>query len=193
VLLVHAERREFITGAYRHANEYIDLSGGWQTRHTPLFLWNGKMSVRIAFAAALKFLRTGRGLRQQDLSANLTQSHVSQIESGKTSPSLEAIIDLSSALQLHPVALMALVCAAHEDMTAGSILELAKNDLQAKSLLDISIALEPEEKPHPRVAVAALAREQVQTLKAQGYSQADIARELEMAESTVRRHWHRLD
>ncbi|HEX4550431.1 helix-turn-helix domain-containing protein [Pseudomonas sp.] len=151
------------------------------------------MSVRIAFAAALKFLRTGRGLRQQDLSASLTQSHVSQIESGKTSPSLEAIIDLSSALQLHPVALMALVCAAHEDVTAGSILELAKNDLQAKSLLDISIALEPEQKPHPRVAAAALAREQVQALKARGCSQADIARELEMAESTVRRHWHRLD
>ncbi|KJZ64394.1 helix-turn-helix domain-containing protein [Pseudomonas fluorescens] len=150
------------------------------------------MSVRIAFAAALKLLRTGRGLKQQDLSASLTQSHVSQIESGKTSPSLEAIIDLSNALQLHPVALMALVCAAHEELTPGDILELAKEDLQSQSLLGITIALESEEKPHPRVAAAALAREQVQALKDQGYSQADIARELGMAESTVRRHWHRV-
>lgn len=84
------------------------------------------MSVRIAFAAALRLLRTGRGLKQDDLSGSLTQSHVSQIENGKTSPSLEVIIELSDALKLHPVALMALVCAAQEKLTASDVLEIAE-------------------------------------------------------------------
>ncbi|WP_095194331.1 helix-turn-helix domain-containing protein [Pseudomonas sp. Irchel 3A7] len=149
------------------------------------------MSVRIAFAAALRLLRTGCGLKQDDLSGSLTQSHVSQIENGKTSPSLEAIIELSDALKLHPVALMALVCAAQEKRTASDVLEIAEKDLQSKSLLKVAIALEKEERPHPRVTAAALARDKVQTLKEQGHSQAQIARELGMAESTVRRHWHR--
>jgi len=149
------------------------------------------MSVRIAFAAALRLLRTGRGLKQDDLSGSLTQSHVSQIENGKTSPSLEAIIELSDALKLHPVALMALVCAAQEKLTASDVLEIAEKDLQSKSLLKVTIALEKEERPHPRVTAAALARDKVQALKEQGHSQAEIARKLGMAESTVRRHWHR--
>lgn len=149
------------------------------------------MSVRIAFAAALKTLRTKRGLTQHALSGNVTQSHVSQIENGKTSPSLEAIIELSSALNLHPVALMTLVCAAQDDLTASEVLELAKKDLQSISLLKVAIPLVSEEKPHPRVAAAAQARESVQALKEEGHSQAEIARILGMAESTVRRHWHR--
>ena len=116
---------------------------------------------------------------------------MSQIENGKTSPSLEAIIELSDALKLHPVALMALVCAAQEKLTASDVLEIAEKDLQSKSLLKVTIALEKEERPHPRVTAAALARDKVQALKEQGHSQAEIARKLGMAESTVRRHWHR--
>ncbi|MGJ7513026.1 MULTISPECIES: helix-turn-helix domain-containing protein [Pseudomonas] len=149
------------------------------------------MSVRIAFAAALKLLRTGRGIKQDDLSDTLAQSHVSQIESGKTSPSLEAIIELSNALKLHPVALMTLVCAAHEKLTASEVLEVAQRDLHSRSLLETPIALETEKGPHPRVAAAAKARSEVQELKDKGFTQAEIARELGMAESTVRRHWHR--
>lgn len=149
------------------------------------------MSVRIAFAAVLKLLRTEQGLTQLELSRNVTQSHVSQIENGKTSPSLEAIIELSATLNLHPVALMALACAAQEKMTASDVLEIAKKDLQSLSLLKVAIPLETETKPHPRVAAAAQSRESVQALKEEGHSQAEIARILGMAESTVRRHWHR--
>ncbi|TPG74058.1 helix-turn-helix domain-containing protein [Pseudomonas mandelii] len=149
------------------------------------------MSVRIAFAAALKVLRKKRGLTQEALSGNITQSHVSQIENGKTSPSLEAIIELARVMELSPVALMAVVCAAQDELTAGEVLERAKKDLQLISLLKVAIPLEAKAKMHPGVAAAAKARAEVQALKKAGYSQADIARELGMAESTVRRHWHR--
>lgn len=149
------------------------------------------MSVRIAFATALKLLRTKRGLTQLELSKNIAQSHVSQIENGKTSPSLESIVELARVLELSPIALMALVCAAQDELTASDVLELAKKDLQSISLLKVTISLEAKAKPHPGVTAAAKSREEVQALKDQGYSQADIARKLGMAESTVRRHWHR--
>ncbi|OXR38662.1 transcriptional regulator [Pseudomonas jessenii] len=151
------------------------------------------MSVRIAFAAALKLLRTKRGLTQVELSKNLTQSHVSQIENEKTSPSLEAIIELARVLGLSPVALMALVCAAQDEVSAGDVLKIAEKDLQDIALLQASIPLEIEETPHPRVTAAAKMRSEVQALKEQGLSQAEIARKLGMAKTTVQRHWHRSD
>lgn len=149
------------------------------------------MPVRTAFAVALKLLRTKRGLTQDDLSKKVDQSHVSRIENEKTSPSLEAIIELARVLELSPVALMALVCAAEEKVSAGDVLKIAEKDLQDMALLQDSIPLKIEETPHPRVTAAAKMREEVQALKGKGLTQAEIARELGMAKTTVQRHWHR--
>ncbi|WP_027922582.1 helix-turn-helix domain-containing protein [Pseudomonas sp. URMO17WK12:I12] len=151
------------------------------------------MSVRTAFAVALKLLRTKRGLTQHELSKKVTQSHVSRIENEMTSPSLEAIIELARVLELSPVALMALVCSAQDALSAGDVLKIAEKDLQDMALLQDSIPLEIEETPHPRITAAAKMREEVQALKEQGFSQAEIARKLGMAKTTVQRHWHRSD
>ncbi|MGY2257994.1 helix-turn-helix domain-containing protein [Pseudomonas sp. SDO55104_S430] len=147
--------------------------------------------MRTAFAAALKALREKRGFTQHALSETITQSHISQIENEKTSPSLETIIGLADAMQLNPVALMALVYAAQEGLSAKDVLKLARTDLQSISLLNATIPLEAGSKPHPRITAATRSRMKVQALKEKGFTQAEIARELEMAESTVRRHWHR--
>lgn len=149
--------------------------------------------MRTAFAIALKLLRTKRGLTQDDLSKKVDQSHVSRIENEKTSPSLEAIIELARVLELSPVALMALVCAAEDKVSAGDVLKTAEKDLLDIALLQASIPLEIEETPHPRVTAAAKMRKDVQALKEQGLSQAEIARALGMAKTTVQRHWHRSD
>jgi len=152
-----------------------------------------KMSVRTAFAMALKLLRAKRGLTQNDLSQKVDQSHVSRIENEKTSPSLESIFELARVLELSPVALMALVCGAQGSQSAGDVLKIAEKELQDIALLKDSIPLEIEESPHPRVVSAAQARETVQALKGKGFTQAEIARELGMAKTTVQRHWHRSD
>ena len=149
------------------------------------------MSVRTAFAVALKFLRAKRDLTQQDLSKKVDQSHVSRIENEKTSPSLDAIIELADALEISPVALMALVCGAQDELSAGDVLKIAEKDLKSLALLKVSIPLEIEETPHPRVTAAAQARETVQALKEQGFSRAEVARKLGMAKTTVQRHWNR--
>lgn len=149
------------------------------------------MSVRTAFAVALKLLRTKRGLTQEALSQKVDQSHVSRIENEKTSPSLESIFELAKVLELSPVALMALVCGAQDSQSAGDVLKIAEKDLQDIALLKDSIPLEIEKTPHPRIIAAAKMRESVQALKEKGLSQAEIARELGMAKTTVQRHWHR--
>lgn len=151
------------------------------------------MSVRTAFAVTLKLLRAKRGLTQQELSKKVDQSHVSRIENEKTSPSLEAIIELADALEISPVAMMAIVCGMQDELSADDVLKIAEKDLKSLALLKVSIPLEFEEKPHPRITVAAKMREEVQALKEQGFSQAEIVRELGMAKTTVQRHWHRSD
>ncbi|TWC43649.1 DNA-binding XRE family transcriptional regulator [Pseudomonas sp. SJZ080] len=151
------------------------------------------MSVRIAFATALKLLRTKRGLTQHELSKNVAQSHVSQIENEKTSPSLDAIVELARVLNLSPVALMALACAAQDGLSADEVLKFAEKDLQQLALLEVSIPLEIEATPHPRITAAAQARESVQELKEQGLSRAEVAEKLGMAKTTVQRHWNRSD
>lgn len=149
------------------------------------------MSVRTAFAATLKLLRAKRDLTQQALSQKVDQSHVSRIENEKTSPSLEAIIELADALEISPVALMAIVCGAQDDMSAGEILKNAERDLKSLKLLKGSIPMKMEPSPHPRVTAATQAREAVRVLKEQGLSRAEVAMKLGMAKTTVQRHWNR--
>jgi len=151
------------------------------------------MSVRTAFAATLKLLRAKRDLTQQALSQKVDQSHVSRIENEKTSPSLEAIIELADALEISPVALMAIVCGVQDDMSAGEILKNAERDLKSLKLLKGSIPMKMEPSPHPRVTAATQAREAVRVLKEQGLSRAEVAMKLGMAKTTVQRHWNRSD
>ncbi|MFJ3010679.1 helix-turn-helix domain-containing protein [Pseudomonas fluorescens] len=147
------------------------------------------MSVRTAFAMALKLLRAKRGLTQNDLSQKVDQSHVSRIENEKTSPSLEAIIELADALEISPVALMAIVCGVHHELSAGDILKTAEKDLKSLALMKGSIPLEIEQPIHPRITAAVQAREAVRVLKEQGLSRAEVAMRLGMAKTTVQRHW----
>lgn len=151
------------------------------------------MSVRTAFAATLKLLRAKRDLTQQALSQKVDQSHVSRIENEKTSPSLEAIIELADALEISPVALMAIVCGVQVDLSAGDILKNAERDLKSLKLLRVSIPVEIEQPVHPRITAAAQAREAVRVLKEQGLSRAEVAIQLGMAKTTVQRHWNRSD
>lgn len=151
------------------------------------------MSVRTAFAVTLKLLRAKRDLTQQELSKKVDQSHVSRIENEKTSPSLEAIVELAAALEISPVALMAIVCGVQHDLSAGDILKNAEVDLKTLTLLKGSIPVEMEQPVHPRVTAAAQARETVRVLKEQGLSRTEVAMKLGMAKTTVQRHWNRSD
>ncbi|MDU8605033.1 helix-turn-helix domain-containing protein [Pseudomonas syringae group sp. 247E2] len=153
----------------------------------------GKMSLRSALASVLQRLRRERGMSQADFVGTVTQSHISLLEAGETSVSTDTLDAMCSSLGMHPVAFMTLVYSAYEQLTPAEVLERAQANITELGLLEQRFEAAPEDHPHPRVSSAAKARRAVHELKKSGHSQAEIAGLLQMAESTVRRHWHRKD
>ncbi|KPZ27229.1 Uncharacterized protein ALO38_03687 [Pseudomonas coronafaciens pv. zizaniae] len=151
------------------------------------------MSLRTALASALQLLRRARGMSQTDFEGSVTQSHISLLESAGTSVSTDTLHDLCKSLEMHPVAFMTLVYSAHSQLTPAEVMALAKEELVQQALIDKVVESGPDKHPHPRVSSAAKSREAVHELREAGHTQAEIARRLNMAESTVRRHWHRLE
>lgn len=149
------------------------------------------MLLRNAYAAVLQLVRIRLGMRQQDIAVTVTPSHVSQLESVKTSPTLEASQELALALHLHPVSLLTLVHAAKDQKTAREILLLAVEELDAIELLDASLPTQPEKLPHPQTVAAEKKWEAVHELKKEGRSQAEVMEILGLPKSTVGRLWHK--
>lgn len=133
-----------------------------------------------------------RGLTQKDVSTSVAASHVSQLEAGKTSPTVKAAEDLALALGLSPSALLAVAAAADQGTTPRLVLAQAIDDLVRLGLIDqVPPACAKEtDSPHPTSARATRTRSQIQELKAEGKTQAETARLLGIPRSTVQRHWH---
>ena len=150
------------------------------------------MSIREGFAAALRLIRMTKGLNQKDLSGAVAGSHVSQLESGKTSPTVKAAGDLALALGLSPSALLAVAMAADSRATPRDVLLQAISELETLGLVD---EIPPQsadamDSTHPTSVRAAAIRAQVQDLKSQGLKQIEVAKQLELPRTTVQRHWH---
>lgn len=151
------------------------------------------MSLRPAFAAALRFLRARRDLLQGDLALHRDQSHVSRLEAGQRGVTLQISDDLAKALGVQPMTLLALAYAAEHGTSPRTILARLEADLKELNVLDNVIPLEPASRAHPVVVEAEILRKRIQALKAQGLSQAEIARQLGVSGATVSRHLHRLE
>lgn len=150
------------------------------------------MSIQDGFAAALRWIRVAKGLNQKDLSTTVAASHVSQLEAGKTSPTVKVSGDLALALGLSPCALLATAAAADQGITPREVLNRAIEDLEHLGLVDTvpPASAESTNSPHPTSARAAATHVQVQDLKAGGLTQMEVATELGIPRSTVQRHWH---
>lgn len=147
------------------------------------------MSLRQAFAAALKFVRAHHKLLQQDVSSGVTQARISQLESGKNSATLETTQQIARALRMTTASFVAIVLAGQEHTTPRQLLSEALAELEALGLLDIDISEHIPNPTHPVTQKSANTREQVQKLKAEGYRHVDVARILSLSKSTVTRHW----
>ena len=152
------------------------------------------MSIQNGFAAALRAIRLAKGLKQKDLSGTVAASHISQLESGKTTPTLKVAADLARMLDLSPAALIAVATASDSQESPRAVLLQALSELQNLGLADQSppsSALDVDG-THPTSIRAAATRVRVQKLKSQGLTQIDTAKELGLPRSTVQRHWHDL-
>nr|WP_314576523.1 helix-turn-helix domain-containing protein [uncultured Pseudomonas sp.] len=146
------------------------------------------MSLRTAFASALQYLRIRKGMSQRDIARTIDQSHVSRLEAGATSVSLEASDELAQALQADPMSLLTLIYASQRGESPLTVLRRTQDDLKSLGLLDDVVPAEPSKLESPRAVKAAELALQISALLEDGKSQAEVAKLLGIARSTVTRH-----
>jgi len=149
------------------------------------------MSLRQAFAAALKFVRTHHKLLQQDVSSGVTQARISQLESGKNGATLETTQQVAQAMRMTTTSFVVTVLAAQDKTTPRQVLSEALAELEALGLLDVDISEHVPDPSHPVTQKSANTREEVQKLKAEGHRHIEVARILGLSKSTVTRHWRK--
>ncbi|KOP53239.1 DNA-binding protein [Pseudomonas coronafaciens pv. porri] len=148
------------------------------------------MSLRKSYAAVVQLLRTRKGLSQAKLAGSLTQAHVSELELGRSSATIEMSARLASALKVEPITLLALAAASHEKCTVREALLSALAEAESLGLADTPLPTEPQVMAPSRVLEAKRKWLAVQELKAKGLSQSEAAKHLGVPESTLRRLWH---
>lgn len=161
-------------------------------RHTVSIYWDSEMSLRKSYAAVVQLLRTQKGLSQAGLSGSVTQTHVSELELGRSSATVDMSARLASALNVEPITLLALAAASHEKRTVREALLAALAEAEALGLADTPLPTEPKAMNPHRELEAKRKWLAVHEMKAKGLSQSEAARHLEMPESTLRRLWHQL-
>ncbi|WP_434578025.1 helix-turn-helix transcriptional regulator [Pseudomonas sp. Z5-35] len=148
------------------------------------------MSLRKSYAAVVQLLRTRKGLSQAKLAGSLTQAHVSELELGRSSATIEMSARLASALKVEPITLLALAAASHEKCTVREALLAALAEAESLGLADTPLPTEPQVMAPSRMLEAKRKWLAVQELKAKGLSQSEAAKHLGVPESTLRRLWH---
>jgi transcriptional regulator with XRE-family HTH domain len=160
-------------------------------RHTVSFCRDREMSLRKSYAAVVQLLRTQKGLSQAKLAGPITQAHVSELELGRSSATVETSAHLASSLGIEPVTLLALTVASHEQRSTREVLLASLAEAEALGIADAALPTEPRVMTPPVVLEAKRKWLAVQELKAKGLSQSEAARQLGIPESTLRRLWHR--
>lgn len=150
------------------------------------------MSLRKSYAAVVQLLRTQKGLSQADLSGSVTQTHVSELEQGKSSATVDTTSRLALALNVEPITLLALTVASHEKRSIREVLLASLAEAEALGLADALLPTEPKIVTPRRELEAKRRWFAVQELKQRGFSQSQAAKELGLPESTLRRLWHQI-
>lgn len=153
--------------------------------------------IRPALAAVIRAMRSAQGLTQENLGQAASRTYMGKIENATSSPSLDKFVELAEALEVSPVALMALVLATRNNTSASDVLESAAQQLQVLlekiSPDEIAAHLHGSEVlKRPAARPADLTKlKNVLLCKDAGMSQADTARKLGLSRSTVSFLWKR--
>ncbi|MCF5806214.1 DNA-binding protein [Pseudomonas coronafaciens pv. zizaniae] len=145
--------------------------------------------LRIAFASTLRFMRRHSSVLQADFEGGVSQSHISRLERGESSVTLERLEEIAAQLKMHPLSLIALTWGATEQIPPAELLERVRQELESVNGLLEPIAIDDQPAIHPRIVEAEKVRDEVQRLKALGHTKADVSRIMGIAKSTAARHW----
>ena len=155
------------------------------------------MSIKLAFAAVLRALRSTKEMPQEGLTETTSRAHLVTLEQGKASPSLDKLYALSEALELTPLTLMTLTLSLHENEPVEALVERLKSELATfdaaggrevleAQLVDGKLVSRPAGK-----TVNAQRLYEVRQCKADGLSQKQTALKLSLSKSTVHDLWKR--
>lgn len=178
---------------YYHYAGFIEIPVLWLY---PRFLGRGKMLQREALAGALRAIRSLRGLQYGDLAQATSKSHFGDLETGKRTVTLEKLADIADALHIELTALIALTISIQRGESSELILSRASSQLLdfrraggqqlvADHYLDGVLQARPAGKPKKTKDLKA-----VQALKSAGLTQADAAKQLGLARTSVNRYWN---
>lgn len=145
--------------------------------------------LRKAFASTLRFMRNHSAVLQSDFDGGISQSHVSRLERGESSVTLERLEEIADQLKVHPLSLLALAWGANENVPPADLLERVRRELESVDGLRQPIVIDDQPVTHPRIIEAGKLRDEVQRLKSLGHTKAEISRLLGVAKSTAARHW----
>lgn len=134
-------------------------------------------------------MRRHSSVLQTDFESGVSQSHISRLERGESSVTLERLEEIAGHLNVHPLSLIALTWGASEQIPPAELLERVRQELESFEGLLRPIALDDQPAVHPRIIAAEKVRSEVQRLKALGHTKAEISRLVGIAKSTVARHW----
>lgn len=136
-----------------------------------------------------------RALAYEDLADVTVRRSISALEQAQVNVSVSKLAELANALDFDFVALVAVCVALKEDASPDEILERASSALSAFSIeggmaqlhsqmIDGKVVSRSPGKPANARNIAAVAQ-----LRAQGFSQTEISKELGLSKSTVNRYW----
>lgn len=155
------------------------------------------MSLKLALAAVLRALRAVKGLKQEELADALSADHLSTLEKGNATPTLDKLHALSNALGISPTALMALTQSVDADEPPSAILERAHQELIELQRMGISDLLQAQivggelRKRPAGKRFDETKLKNVLACKAEGLTQTQTAKKLGMSTSTVHDLWRR--
>ncbi|MFA0998387.1 MULTISPECIES: helix-turn-helix domain-containing protein [Pseudomonas syringae group] len=134
-------------------------------------------------------MRRHSSVLQADFEGGVSQSHISRLERGESSVTLERLEEIATHLNVHPLSLIALTWGASEQISPAELLERVRQELESLDGLLHPIVIDTQPAIHPRIIEAEKVRDEVQRLKALGHNKAEISRLMGIAKSTAARHW----
>lgn len=153
------------------------------------------MVMRESLAAAIRLVRSARGLSKEDLQGQVDPKHLYKLENAKTGVTLDMLNTISSALNVDPLALLLVASSFDKRQTPDD--GLKRLGVEVKNLSDLGVVkglagqfakgtLVPT-KAGQRLAADKI--EAVLRCRTQGMTQKEASEALGVSTSTVNRIW----
>jgi transcriptional regulator with XRE-family HTH domain len=92
------------------------------------------MIIRSSLARALKAIRSARGFSQEDFSDVSSRTYISTLERGLKSPTIDKVVALAEALNIHPLTLLTLTFANAEESSSDELFLKVAEELRSMAL-----------------------------------------------------------